>query len=64
MGNTTAEATAVIHVFQQCNTADRVHFYSWFLQPVNEVDIDQQMTFFSKKVWFHLQGYINTQKNR
>jgi hypothetical protein len=25
--------------------------------------IDLQLSFFSDEVWFHLQGYINTQNN-
>jgi hypothetical protein len=42
----------------------RVHFCSWFLQPVIEGEIDPQLTFFSDEAWFRLQGYINTQNNR
>jgi hypothetical protein len=37
--------------------ASRVHFFSWFLQPVVEGEIDPQLTFFSDEAWFHLQGY-------
>jgi biotin operon repressor len=55
--------TAVIHSLQLCDTASRVHFCSWFLQPVIEDEIDLQLTLFSDVVWFHLQGYINTQTN-
>jgi hypothetical protein len=40
-----------------------VHFCSWFLQPVEEDEIDPQLIFFSDEAWFHLQGYINTENN-
>jgi hypothetical protein len=33
----------------------RVHFCSWFLQPVVEGEIDPLLTFFSDEAWFHLQ---------
>jgi hypothetical protein len=42
----------------------RVHFCSWFLQPVIEGKINTQLAFFSTEAGFHLQGYINTQHNR
>jgi hypothetical protein len=32
-------------------------------QSVIEGEINLQLTFFSDEVWFHLQGYINTQNN-
>jgi hypothetical protein len=56
--------TTVIHVLQPCDPAIRVHFCSWFLQPVIESEIHLQLTFFSDETWFHLQGYINMENNR
>jgi hypothetical protein len=53
-----------MHALQPCNPASRVHFCSWFLQPVVKGEIDPQLTFFSDEAWFHLQEYINTQNNR
>jgi hypothetical protein len=54
--------TTVIHSLQPRDPANRVHFCSWFLQSVVEGEIDPQLIFFSDKVWFHLQGCINTQR--
>jgi hypothetical protein len=56
--------TTLIHALQPCDPASRVHFCNWFLQSVIEGEIDLQLTFFSDEAWFHLQGYINMQKNR
>jgi hypothetical protein len=56
--------TTVIHALQPLDPASKVYFYSWFLQPVFEGEIDPQLTFFSDEAWFRLQGYINTQNNR
>jgi hypothetical protein len=39
--------TTVIHALQPHDPAMRVHFCSWFLQPVAEDDIDLQLKFFS-----------------
>jgi hypothetical protein len=49
---------------QPCNPASRVHFSSWFLQSVVEVEIDPKLTFLFDEAWIHLQGYTNTQNNR
>jgi hypothetical protein len=59
-----AYKTTVIHALQPRDPASKVYFYGWFLQSVVEGEIDPQLTFFSDEVWFHLQGYINTQNNR
>jgi hypothetical protein len=53
----------VNHTLQPHNSANRVHFWSWFLQSVIEGEIDPQLTFLSDEACFHLQGYINTQNN-
>jgi hypothetical protein len=55
--------TTVIHALQPHDPASRVNFSSWVLQSVIEGEIDQQLTFFSDKAWFHLQGSINMQNN-
>jgi hypothetical protein len=39
--------TTVIHALKLRNPARRVHFWSWFLQPVIKDEIDSQFTFFS-----------------
>jgi hypothetical protein len=56
--------TTVIHALQPRDPASRVHFLSWFLQPVVEGEIGPQLTFFPDEVWFHLRRYINEQNNR
>jgi hypothetical protein len=56
--------TTVIQPLQPCDPANRVYFYSWFLQSVVKGEIDPQLTFFSDEAWFHLQGYISMQNNR
>jgi hypothetical protein len=53
-----------MHALQPRDPASRVPFCTWFLQPAVEGEINPQFTFFSDEVWFHLQGYINTQNNR
>jgi hypothetical protein len=55
--------TTVIHALQPCDPGCRVHFCSWFLQSVVKGEIDLQLTLFSYKEWFHLQGCINAQNN-
>jgi hypothetical protein len=44
-----------IHALQPRDPVSRVHFCSWFLQSVIEVEIDPQLTIFSDEAWFHLQ---------
>jgi hypothetical protein len=36
--------TTLIHALQLCDPASRVHFWSWFLQSVDESETDPQMT--------------------
>jgi hypothetical protein len=52
-----------MHALQPHNPASRVHFCYSFLQSVIEGEIYPQLTFFSNKAWFHLQGYVNMQNN-
>jgi hypothetical protein len=52
-----------IDALQPHDPASKVHFWSWFLQSVIEGEIDLQLTVFSDKAWFHLQGSINMQNN-
>jgi hypothetical protein len=56
--------TTAIHALQPRDSASRVHFCSWFLRLVVEVEIDPQLALFSDEAWFYMQGYINTQNNR
>jgi hypothetical protein len=56
--------TTVIHAFQPCDPASRVHFCSWFLQSVIKGEINKQLTFFTDEVRFHFEGYINIKNNR
>jgi hypothetical protein len=56
--------TTAIHALRPGDPASRIHFSNWFLRSVVEGEINPQLTFFSDAVWFHLQGYINTQNNR
>jgi hypothetical protein len=42
----------VIHALQPRDPANRVNFCSWFLQSVDEGEIDPQLTFFSDEAWF------------
>jgi hypothetical protein len=46
----------VIHALQMCDPANRVHFCSWFIQSIVEVQINLQLTFFSDEAWFQLAG--------
>jgi hypothetical protein len=56
--------TTVIDALQPLDPPSRVHFCSWFLQPVVKGEIDPQLALFSDEAWFQLRRYINTQNNR
>jgi hypothetical protein len=56
--------TVVIHALQPHDLVSRFYFCSWFLQSGVKGEIDPQLTFFSDKACFHLQGYKNMQNNR